>query len=335
MIKVAVIGLGNMGKNHVRNFFEIPEAELVAVCDTRRELAEQYARQYNCKAYTSMEDMLVQETLEAVSITTPTRTHFEVAKRVINAGLHVLVEKPITDSVETADALIQLAADKNVTLMIGHIERFNPGVLKLKEVIDSGALGKINSIIARRVGAFPPQIKDANVIIDLAVHDIDVISHLLGRQPDQVYGNGGRALNSSREDYAELLLTYGDQNAVVQVNWITPIRIRNLSVTGSKGYAEMNYMTQEISMYETQVSHSTDADGDEVIKFGEPTHRMIPVEKGESLKTELTHFLTCAQKGQQPMITGTVGRNALATALDVLKKMNAVTPTAALTGTAG
>jgi len=320
-LKVAVIGLGNMGKHHVRNYHNIENCQLVAVCDLKDGAAETYAEEFNCNAYSSIHDMLDKEEIDALTITSPTSTHYEVAKMVIERGISVLIEKPIADNVEHATELIELAKQNNVTLMVGHIERFNPAVTALKNIIEAGELGDITSLISKRVGVFPAQIKDANVIIDLAVHDIDIFSYLLNREPDGIFGNAGRALIDDREDYAEIFLTYGQQNGIVQVNWITPIRIRQLSVTGTKGYAELNYMTQELVVHESNYTRDTDHLGDPVIKFDTPNTRTIPIDNQEPLNLELRHFLDSVRTNTSPLITGEVGRNALRTALDVMSKM--------------
>lgn len=329
-IKVAVIGLGNMGKHHVRNYSELEDSELVAVCDLQQDLIDEFSKKYNCKGYTDLDLMLKQESIDAVSITVPTALHFPIAKLIIENKINVLIEKPICDSVEKANKLLKLSKENNVIIMVGHIERFNPAVLKLKEIIDEGKLGKITSLISRRVGAFPAQIKDANVIIDLAVHDIDIFSYMLGKQPDNVFANAGRALIDGREDYAEILLTYGDQNGMMQVNWITPIRIRNLSITGTKGYAELNYMTQELKLFESNYHEDHDDFGDFIIKFGNPTQTEVTVEKKEPLAQELSHFLKCVSTNTQPLISGETGIQALKTALQVMQIMKKKDHTAVL-----
>lgn len=321
-INVAVIGLGNMGKHHVRNYHNISKANLLAVCDLNPDLVNEFSEKYNCKGYTNLDEVLLNESIDAITLTVPTSLHYKIAKKFIEAGIHILIEKPICDNVNEAQELIDLAKKHNCTLMIGHIERFNPVVKKLKEVIDNGEVGKVTSLISRRVGAFPAQIKDANVIIDLAVHDIDIFSYLLGKHPDKIYGNAGRALIDGREDYAEIFLTYGDQNGFMQVNWITPIRIRNLAITGTKGYAELNYMTQELKLFESNYYEDHDNFGDFIIKFGNPVERHIPVEKKEPLFEELSHFVDCILEKKQPLISGEVGLKALDTALEVMSIMN-------------
>ncbi|RAP29043.1 oxidoreductase [Candidatus Marinamargulisbacteria bacterium SCGC AG-343-D04] len=321
-VNVAVIGLGNMGKHHVRNYHNIKHAHLVAVCDLQQSIVDEFSEKYHCKGYTDLEAMLENETIDAVTLTVPTSLHYKIAKSIISKGISILIEKPICDDINQAQELIDLSEKNNCTLMIGHIERFNPVVKKLKDIIDNGEIGKVTSLISRRVGAFPAQIKDANVIIDLAVHDIDIFSYLLDKQPDNIYGNAGRALIDGREDYAEILLTYGDQNGLMQVNWITPIRIRSLAITGTKGYAELNYMTQELKLFESNYHEDHDNFGDYIIKFGNPVERHIPIEKKEPLFEELSHFIDCIMTKQKPLISGEVGLQALKTALKVMTVMN-------------
>jgi UDP-N-acetylglucosamine 3-dehydrogenase len=314
-LKVAVIGVGNMGRHHVRNYFEIDNVELVAVADLNKELGQEMAEKYNCKYYENYSEMIKNEKLDAVTIVVPSKFHHKVGMEVLEKGINVLMEKPIAMNSSDAEDLIECAKNHNVKLMIGHIERFNPGVIKLKELIESGKLGKINSIIARRVGAFPPQIKDANVLVDLGVHDIDIINYLLGKEPDRVVCNGGRALIESREDYAEIFMNYGDISGFVQVNWITPVKIRNLAVTGSEGYAELNYITQKLELYKSHYSKDFDGFGEFVIKFGDAEKEDIDVDQKEPLRAEIESFLNAIRRNEKVVTSGEDGLTALKIAL--------------------
>lgn len=317
--RVAVIGLGNMGKHHARNYAAMGEAELVAICDLNRELADATARKFNCRAYYDYEEMLEKEHITAVSLAVPTTFHKEVALACIARNLDILIEKPIAGTLSDAEEIIRAAKEKKVILQVGHIERFNPAVRKLKEVIREGKLGEITSIIARRVGAVPVQVRDANVIIDLAVHDIDIINYLYESLPDKVLGNIGKAMIEKREDYAEIFLKYGRRSGFIQVNWITPIKIRNLSVTGSKGYAELNYLTQELIIYESNYTKEiVDEFGDYVIKFGIPNKTQVGVEQFEPLLLELQDFIQCVKTRRTPLVTGEIGLEALRISLDVM-----------------
>jgi len=316
MIKAAVIGVGSMGKNHARVYRELSGASLVAASDTNKSALAEVSSRFGCKAYTDYTEMLRKEEIDAVSIAVPTRMHSDIALDCIEAGKHVLVEKPIADSEASARKMINAAAKAGVVLTVGHIERFNPAVSKLKKLMTEGKFGDVTSIMARRVGVFPPRIKDANVFLDLAVHDIDIFNHLLGERPREVYAKSGHALNSGREDHAIIALTYGETTCVVQVNWLTPVKIRELAVTGTKGYGELNYITQELKVFESNYETTYDSFGDFVVKFGSPREVVVEVEKTEPLKAELSHFIQCSMGRKEPAVTG---EDALAT-LAISKK---------------
>jgi UDP-N-acetylglucosamine 3-dehydrogenase len=318
-LKTAVIGIGNMGRHHVRNYSEIETSNLVAVADLNKELGQECAKKYNCNYYKNYLEMLETEKPEAVSVAVPSKFHHEVGINVMSKDIHALIEKPIATTIDDANGLIDCAKKYKVKLMIGHIERFNPGVIKLKEIIKDGKLGEITSIVAKRVGVFPPQIKDANVLIDLGVHDIDIINYLLEREPDEVVGNGGRALVDNREDYAEIFLKYGNTTGFVQVNWITPVKIRNLAVTGTKGYAELNYITQKLQLFYSNYSKIIDSFGEFVFKFGEPESVNVEVEQKEPLKAEIESFLNSIIYNVPVKTSAESGLKALEIALDSMK----------------
>ncbi len=318
--RIAVIGLGNMGKHHARNYTLVHGVELVAVCDLNRTLADTTAAKFGCKAYYDYRQMLDLETIDAVSIVVPTLFHKEVALYCLEKGIDILVEKPIAATVEDAQEIIAKAQENGRILQVGHVERFNPAVQKLKQVIESGKLGEVTSVIARRVGAVPVQVRDANVVIDLAVHDIDVINYIYGGFPENILGNMGKAMVEQREDYAEIFLKYGNRSGYIQVNWITPVKIRNLTVTGSRGYAELNYITQELIVHESNYTKEVvDEYGDYVVKFGVPDKTHIGVEVAEPLLLELDHFVSCVRDRKEPLVTGEMGLQALRVALEVMK----------------
>src|SRR3989338_6439896 len=317
---VAVIGLGNMGKHHARNYAKMNNVKLVAVCDLNEELAKNTAEMFSCRYYTNYEEMLDKEEIQAASVVVPTNFHKETALTCLRRGINILIEKPIAGTVEDAQEIIDTAKEKNLLLQVGHIERFNPAVQKLKEIVNSGKLGELTSIIARRVGTVPVQVRDANVLIDLAVHDIDIINYIYDAYPETVLGNIGKAIIEKREDYAEIFLKYGKRSGFIQVNWITPVKIRNLSVTGSKGYAELNYITQELTIYESNYTKEVlDEYGDTVIKFGLPDKTQVGIEQMEPLYLELKDFIRCVQTKKQPLVNGEVGLQALKIALQVIE----------------
>lgn len=314
-LRVAVIGVGNMGKHHVRNYSEIEMVDLVAVSDINEELGRATAEKYGCKYYKDHRKMLEEERLDAVTIVVPSRFHHRVGLDAIKAGVHVLMEKPIAMTVSEAEDLIAAAEKANVKLMVGHVERFNPVIVKLREIIDEGRLGRVVSITAKRVSPMPVQIRDANVLVDLAVHDVDVISHLVGMQPDRVLANGGRAHLKDRDDHAEILLSYGDTSGFVEVNWVTPVRVRRMTVTGTGGYAEVDYLTQTLTLYPLVVKKTVNDYQDLLVTFADPQTIDVPVDKRESLEAEITSFLTSIVEDTPVFTSGEEGLAALRIAL--------------------
>ena len=317
-INVAVIGLGNMGTYHARNYFEIPQANLVAVCDLHEEQGKKIAQKFRCKFYKNYKKMFAEKSIGAVSIAVPTRLHKKIAIDCIRAGKHILLEKPIATSVREGREIISEARKKGIILTIGHIERFNPAVQKLKKLIKHKKLGKIISIIAKRVGPLAPQIKDAGALIDLAVHDIDIIGYLLNKEPVKIYASGGRAIGYNHEDYAEIFVNYGSASGYIQVNWLTPVGKRELHITGTKGYAELNYITQELDLYRSTYKRWSDGYEDYIMQY-RATKKTLPIKFQEPLRLELISFLSCINNKTKPEVTGQDGLRALKIALEALK----------------
>ena len=320
-VRVAVIGAGNMGKNHLRNYYLLPEAELIALADidsSTQALADEYKAQH----FTDYKAMLDELKPDAVSIVVPTPFHFQVAFEVLQRGIHCLLEKPIASTVEEADTLITMAKKQGVVFTVGHIEHYNPLIKKLKMmVIDEKKVGKISSIVCKRVGGFPTIEPKTDVIIDLAVHDIDIISHLLGAQPQQIYSHGSRTHHSKKIDSAEILMDYGDASGFVQANWLTPVKIRTIAVTGSEGYVEGNYITQELEYYKHNMQKVKNGFSNFVIKMGEPEKSIIKVDFEEPLAVELKAFLARAQGNNTvQLVEPEAARNALSLVLEAIRK---------------
>jgi predicted dehydrogenase len=292
-IRVAVIGAGNMGKNHLRNYAMLPEAELVAVADVNP-AAKQLADEYDIQFFSDYIAMLDEMQPEAVSIVVPTPLHMKVARDVMEHGIHCLLEKPIASTVEEADELIQLAKEKKIVFTVGHIEHYNPLIIELKKILEKKTIGEVTSIVCQRVGGFPAVEPKTDVIIDLAVHDIGIMSHLLGMKPVKLFSHGSRTHHSSKIDSAEILIDYGHASGFVQANWLTPVKIRTISVTGSKGYVHGNYITQELEYYEHNMQKERNEGAgfsDFIIKMGEPKRSMVKVDFKEPLAQELKSFL--------------------------------------------
>ena len=298
-MKAAVVGVGNMGRHHARIYFELPNTELVAISDINEKIGRETAAKYKCNYYNNYLEMLEKESLDIVSIAVPTKIHKEVTLNCLKNVKNILLEKPIADNLEDAKEIIEMAEVNKVRLMIGHLERFNPVVLKLREIVQSNELGDIITVVSRRVGLPTPQIKDASVIIDLAIHDLDIFNFIFKKKPTKIFPLIGNKISSTKEDHADILLKFDNFNAFLQVNWLTPVKIRSLSITGSKGYAEINYITQELKLYKNNTAIEYDSFGDFVIKFGNPLELDIHIVKDEPLKNEIRSFVESIEKNKE------------------------------------
>jgi UDP-N-acetylglucosamine 3-dehydrogenase len=300
MIRVGVIGAGAMGQHHVRIYSEMENVELAGISDVSEAKVKELSKQYDTKGFTDYKELLA-EGLDAASIVVLTTLHKTVGLDVIASGANLLVEKPIADTLENAEKLTRAAADAGVKLMVGHIERFNPAVTKLKEIIDSGLLGKIVSISARRVGPYNPRIRDVGVILDIGVHDIDVISYLYGKRVNEVYSIAGADIHSF-EDHAVIVLRYDHEfSGIVETNWLTPHKVRKLTVIGVGGVAYLDYIDQTVELH----------DGEWI--------RKAKVENTEPLKRELEHFIDSILNGTKPATSGEDGIHALEVAMAAIK----------------
>lgn len=323
-LKVAIIGCGVMGSLHGRIYSKIPNVKLVAVCDTNRSKAKSLASYYKSKYYFDYKELLKQENLDAISITVPTALHKKIALPCINYGINILVEKPLASSVGEAKAITEAAKKRGVILTVGHIERFNPAILKLKSLVKKGALGNIVSIVVKRVGLSPPRVKDINVVIDLAVHDLDIVCSILNKFPESIFATGGKGINDKRIDYADIFLDFGQTSCYLQVNWITPVKIRTLSVTGTLGYCELDYVTQEIVLYKSNyTSNQVPVEFKKFIaKLSKPRKIAVQVKKEEPLKLEIMDFVNSIIKKRQPQVSPQDGVNALKLAEIVLDSLS-------------
>ena len=317
-MNAAVIGVGNMGKHHARNYSELEGVKLVAVADLNEEIGQTVADACKCKYYKSFQEMLDKELIEVVTIAVPTKFHKDVALACIKKGINILLEKPIAGTVAEAKEIVAAAKKKGVKFTVGHIERFNPAVIKLKQMVDKGELGEIVAISNTRIGPMPNQIKDANVVVDIGVHDIDLINWFYGELPTGIMAAGGNALNKSQQDYADIFLKYGQKSGMVKVNWITPAKVRRMNICGSKAYAELNFITQELAIYESQYSLEYDSFGEYVIKFGELKDcKIVAVDNVEPLKAEIMSFIKAIKTDGRPVVTAKEAIEALTVAKKV------------------
>lgn len=312
MIKVGVIGYGYWGPNLVRNFSEASETELGFVADLdSQKLAKVRNRYPQVKLTRDVDELICAPDLDAVAIATPVSTHFPLAVKVLNAGKHVLVEKPLAMTYDQAKELQELAERKNLTLMVDHSFPYTGAVRKIKELIDKGDLGEIYYYDSMRVnlGLFQ---HDVNVIWDLAVHDLAIIDFLFPQKPVSVSATGVKHIANSFENVAYLTL-YFDNNMIahVNVNWLAPVKLRQTLVGGSKKMIVYDDLepTEKIKLYDKGVSVATGANEIYEMRVGYRTGDMWSpaLDRKEALLALVEHFAFCIENQVKPITDGACG----------------------------
>lgn len=289
-----------MGQNHARVYSEI--ADLVGVADPDVKAGGLVSNRFNVSFFTDPAHLL-KEQLDAVSICVPTEFHAKVALRVIEAGIPLLVEKPLAATVAEARSVVDAAKKAGVTLAVGHIERHNPAISAVKRHLQEGQYGDLVTATARRVSSFPGRVRDIGVVMDLGVHEIDVLRYLVGAPVESVFALGGRKVHGAFEDHANVLLRF--QNGVhgfVEVNWLTPMKVRKLSLTCLKNFVEIDYTEQSIT-----VSSSTLGALDPFNLYQIPLEhhqQKVHVRKEEPLRRELVDFLDAIREKRPPLVSG-------------------------------
>jgi len=323
-LKAAVIGVGSMGKNHARVYNELDNVELVAVSDIDKALSDKVASKYKVNSYIDYNELLEKEKPDLVSIVVPTSLHHKVALDVINHGINLLVEKPIASTAEEAEEIIQKASEKKVKLCIGHIERFNPAILELKKRLDAGALGRIYSIQINRVGPFPTRIRDVGVVLDLAVHDLDMMRFLTGSEPKRIYAETERRIHTEHEDILNGFVKFESKTlGVLNINWLTPTKIRELRVTGEKGMFVANQLTQDLYFYEsTEKINNNMSYTDMMMGVSEGNMTTLKINKKEPLVAELSAFAASVQNNSDVPVSGEDGLKALELAKLLIESAN-------------
>ncbi len=304
VLRAAVIGIGSMGRNHARVYAQLEHAPLVAVADADPKALEPIARTYKVKTYTDYEQMLDEAKPDLVSVAVPTRFHCEVATAVARRGVHVFLEKPIAGTVEDGQQIVDCARAAGVKLAVGHIERFNPAVIALKKELDAGQLGRIFQIHARRVGPFPPRMEDVGVVIDLATHELNLLEYLTGSRVESVYAETEREIHARHEDLLTGILKFADGAVgILDINWLTPTKIRELSLIGERGMFVVNYLTQDLHFYENDYL-SNHWEGFPIMGVSEGRKIRHNIKRKEPLVAELESFAEAIRNNAEPQISG-------------------------------
>jgi len=313
---IAVIGCGYWGMNYVRIFNELMDSRVVAVCDQSAERLKEVSRRFpGVYLTTQVGDAASQSGVDAVVVSTEATTHFNVTRRLLLAGKHVLVEKPLTTAAAEAEKLIDLAESNSAILMVGHTFVFNAGVRKVKELMQKGD-GRVYYLYARRTNLGPIR-RDVNALWDLAPHDIAIFNYLLGSTPQWVSAVGGKVLRNSRDDVGFISLGYPENVlAHVHVSWADPDKAREVVVVKSDKrivFNDLNGMEQ-VRVFEKGVSPVEQ----EPLNYGEFRFEIRDgdiisprIEPVEPLKNQCRHFLECVRTGRRPISSGVEGRDVV------------------------
>ncbi len=295
-LKVGVIGVGYLGQHHARIYFELKDAELVAVVDTDRERAETFARKYGCTAYSDFREMLPQ--VDALSIVTPTLSHYLIAFECLRAGKDILIEKPITGSVKEADELTLESDRRGCILQVGHLERYNPAVRNALNMIKEPKL-----IESERLSPFLGRGTDVDVTVDLMIHDVDIILSLVSSSVKEKKAVGATVV-TNKLDFAKAWLEFDNGcTALLTASRVSPEKQRTLKVFQKDSYLSIDYQRCEINRYfKTPEGISND---------------VIKTENKEPLREELEDFIRCVKERRRPLVSAVEGRDALKLVLDI------------------
>ncbi len=327
-LKAAVIGVGAMGQHHARVYTEIQGTQLVAVADANPEVSRRIGTKYSVLDYVDYREMLARESPDVVSVAVPTRLHREVVGAALVAGAHVLVEKPIAATVDEGREMLEQARSLGRHLMVGHIVRFNPAIRALKARMANGELGRIFQIVSRRVGPFPARVRDVGVVVDLATHDLDLMRYVTGEEPFRVYAETEQQIHTSHEDLLLALLRFRSGiTGMLEINWLTPMKQREILVLGERGMLRVDDLTQNLYFHENADANGMQWNALSVLK-GVSEGRMIryPLQRYEPLRAELEAFVEAVVEDQPTPVTGNDGLAALRLALALVDSGQSHTP---------
>jgi len=330
-VRVGVIGTGHIGRNHARLLSDLAGPDFRAIHDSNAATALEMVKQYGGKATTSLEEFA--SLVDAATIATPTPSHFEIAKFLLERGKHVLVEKPITETTEDAQALASLAAERGLVLQVGHVERFNPVLSALEKI-----LTRPRFIESHRLSPYPSRSTEIGVVLDLMIHDLEIILHLV-KSPVESIDAVGVPVLSRGEDIANARLRFENGCvANITVSRVSPERLRKIRVFQEDAYLSLDYQAQEGFVYRLAREHEHEssllkklfaASSSTIVSefAGKKIVRQpVEIEKGEPLRRELADFLDCARLGAQPKVSGREATAALELALEITRRVASTKP---------
>ncbi len=313
-LRIGLAGLGMMGRNHLRLAAGRRDARLVAIADPVPEALRAAAHESGAQPFAEPLAMIAEADLDALIIASPTTTHLPLALAAVERGVAVLVEKPLAATVDEAIRIVDAAAVRGVPVQVGHVERFNPAVLELGRLLAAGWLSSVYAIASRRAGPFPARIRDVGVTVDLATHDVDILSWIAGERPIRVYAETAQRIHATHEDLLFGLLHF-PSGVIGQLNvdWLTPAKRRQLVVVGEEGMFELDYLTQRLTF-----TKAAGLDQPRLIEGYAPTFEgdvaVLPVVNAEPLAAEHDAFLRIVRDGGRPTVDGEDGVWAVAIA---------------------
>ncbi|CEG61053.1 Inositol 2-dehydrogenase [Legionella micdadei] len=303
ILNCAVIGVGYLGRFHAQKYKMLPNANLVAICDINPDACETVSRELNVPAYIDYKDLFGK--IDAVSIVSTTNRHYEIAKECLTQGIHVLIEKPITETVEQANELIALAKQHRVKLQVGHLERFNAARLALDEYLEQPLF-----IESHRLAPFNPRGTDVNVVLDLMIHDIDLIQAIVNYPIVNIDAQGAPVLSKSI-DIANARITFANHCvANVTASRVSFKTERKTRIFQPNSYISIDYQNKQFAVFQK-------GEGEMFPGIPEITRHQSVFDKGDALLEEIKAFLDCIEKDTIPLVTGEEGRDALATAAKI------------------
>ena len=299
LVKIAVVGAGSMGMNHLRLLrdYADDEVQLAGIAEAHEPTLKRAISRFHVPGFTDYRRLIDEVHPDLLSVAVPTYLHYQVASYALDRGVNVLIEKPMTSAIDEALALISLARLRNAKIAVGHIERFNPAVVEVKRRLVSGELGQVFHLHARRLGPFPPRIRDVGVTLDLATHDLDVMRYLANSEIERVYAETQRRIHNKYEDLVlGVLRFHNGAIGVLDVNWLTPTKVRELSITGDRGMYLVNYLTQDLYFYENDYSPMNWDALRTLTGVSEGTMTRLKVQKTEPLRLEYENILNALRQ---------------------------------------
>ncbi|MDX2174914.1 MAG: Gfo/Idh/MocA family oxidoreductase [Candidatus Sumerlaeia bacterium] len=300
-IRAAVIGVGHLGQHHARNYAQNPRADLLYVCDSNKAQAEKIGKAWNAIPITDPAELVGK--VDAVSIATPTVTHFDIGELMLKNGIHCLIEKPVCDNVVEAAKLAVTAARNSLILQVGHIEHFNMAVQRFMEILTTPRF-----IECHRIGPFNPRVKDVGVVMDLMIHDIDIILRIVQSEIKSIEAVG-IPIVTEREDIANARIVFESGCiANITVSRVTPKPLRKLRVFQDDAYVSLDYAKQAMEVYRRVPNPDYERPGDARFLI---ESKKLRIKREEPLMLEIDHFLDCVQRGRTPRTDGTQAMEAL------------------------